>query len=370
MPAAISEALRHKILHEYERLGNISKVARNLNLSCPTVRKWLRRFNQAGHVKRASSTGRKPVLTKLVAQQAMEMLLSGKYSGANEVAVELHKRGLTDKQTPIHRTTVARHAKAVGKALGSPIKPVQGPPQKQLSPQNMEKRLEFCRSSLKRTWRNVMLTDRKRFTFLYPGVRIHKVSWVKAGQKRIAPKVNHAMCVNLYAGITPFGATKPHLVAGTSKMIVDFKNKKGGQAKNITMAEYEHVLLSTLLKEGDRLFRAQGVTSWVLQQDNAPSHKKASAKAVDAWNKSCKGSVVTILPDWPPNSPDLNLIENVWAYVQHEANKAGCKTFVEFQEKVISLIQNLPKGFISNLYKSMRPRLHECIEKNGEKTRY
>ena len=215
-----------------------------------------------------------------------------------------------------------------------------------------------------------MFTDRKKFHFFYPGVKINKVSWVRVGQKRTAAKVNHAMCVNLYVGITPYGVTKPHFVAGKSKLIVGFKNKKGAKARNITSAEYGQVLASTLLKEGSKLFRAQGITSWVLQQDNDPTHKKASRVAVKEWNDAARGSVVRILPNWPPNSPDLNLIENVWAYVQQAANKAGCKTFSEFQEKVVDLLQSVPQRMIANLYASMKDRIQECISKAGQKTRY
>lgn len=370
MPKATDEVKRHRILHLFEKHQNVTKVARDLGLSPPTVRKWLRRFEQTGQVHCIRGTGRKSVITELVARQAIEMLLSGKYSGAQEVANELHGRGLTTEALPIHRTTLTRHAKSVSKSMGASIKAVQTAPQKELSAQNIAKRLQFCKRNLMRSWRNVMFTDRKKFYFLYPGVKVNKVAWIRVGQKRKMPKVNHAMCVNLYAGITPFGMTKPHLVAGTSKMNVDFKNKKGVKARNITAAEYEHVMDSTLLKEGARLFMAHGVSSWVFQQDNDPTHKIPSTKAITAWNKKGTGCRISLLPDWPPNSPDLSLIENVWAYVQHHVNRSGCKTFPQFKERVIMLVENLPKRVIDNLYRGMRSRLVECIEKNGDKTHY
>jgi len=369
MPAAVSEESRYKIVYEYARCKNISQVARKLDLDYRTVRKWVLRHKETAGVRPLKSSGRKCAITGLVAQQTMDMLLSGKYSGAQEVAEELHKQGLTKTPTPVHRTTVARHAKAAGKAAGAPIKAMQRPPQKQLSTANMAKRLKFCKANLGRHWGNVMFTDRKKFHFYYPGVRIHKVSWVRVGEQRPAPKVNHAMCVNLYAGITIHGATKPHLVAGTSKMHVEFKNQKGAQARNITSQEYEKVM-STLLEEGSKLFRAHGVTSWVFQQDKNPTHKRPSSRAVEAWNMSCRGSAVTILPDWPPNSPDLSLIENVWAYVQHHVNKAGCKTFDDFQKEVSNLMQNLPPNMLKSMYGGMKGRLMDCINRNGGKIKH
>lgn len=369
MPGAISLELRYKIVDEYGRCKNASQVARKLNLDIRTVIKWALRYKETAGVRPLKSSGRKSVVSNLAAHQAMDMLLSGKYSGAQEVAVELHKKGFTASHIPVHRTTVARHAKAAGRAVGAPIKAVQGPPQKQLSASNMTQRLEFCKSNLGRHWGNVMFTDRKKFHFYYPGVKVHKVSWVRRGEQRVVPKVNHAMCVNLYAGITIYGATKPHVVAGTSKKAVEFRNQKGAPARNITGQEYGQVM-ATLLEEGSKLFRAHGCTSWVFQQDNDPTHKKPSSVAVKAWNQSCKGSAVCILSNWPPNSPDLNLIENVWAYVQHHVNKAGCQNFEDFQEKVIQLIQNLPHGMLEGMYGGMKGRLIDCINKKGDKIKH
>ncbi len=68
----------------------------------------------------------------------------------------------------------------------------------------------------------------------------------------------------------------------------------------------------TLLPERRRIFGSCGVTSWVLQQYNDPTHEAANA-SVAAWNASLAAehsSDVTILGSWPPNSPDLNPIDN------------------------------------------------------------
>jgi hypothetical protein len=77
-----------------------------------------------------------------------------------------------------------------------------------------------------------------------------------------------------------------------------------------------------------------------------------------------------LLPHWPPNSPDLSPIENVWAYVQGQVNSKGCKTFAEFSEQVQHTFQNLPKDMVNNLYKSMRTRLQKCMDKEGRKIKY
>jgi hypothetical protein len=193
---------------------------------------------------------------------------------------------------------------------------------------------------------------------------------VRLGFERTAPRVNHASCYNVYAGITRFGVTSMCTVAGTTKHTSSYKNKKGQPSKNITSHEYYDVLTKHLLPEGRRLFSSAGISTWLLQQDNDPSHKASSARALQDWKDKAPGHLVELLPNWPPNSPDLNPIENVWGYVQREVNKAGCKTFPEFKNKVEETFRNLSQRHITRLFASMRDRISQCHALNGGKTKY
>ena len=116
-----------------------------------------------------------------------------------------------------------------------------------------------------------------------------------------------------------------------------------------------------------RLFSTQGISTWVLQQDNEPTHSVAGAE-VKGWNhKHC--SNVQLLENWPPNSPDLNLIENVWGLVQEKVNAAaGCSSFDEFKLEVEAQFQAVPKTMLRNLFASMPKRLAKLIELGGGKT--
>jgi hypothetical protein len=90
---------------------------------------------------------------------------------------------------------------------------------------------------------------------------------------------------------------------------------------------------------------------------------------VTQWCKT-KGSSVSVLPNWPPNSPDLNLIENVWAWVQQEVDKKGCKSFEEFEAAVKSKLAAVPKKHLTNLWASMGKRLQAVIDAEGGPTKY
>jgi hypothetical protein len=90
---------------------------------------------------------------------------------------------------------------------------------------------------------------------------------------------------------------------------------------------------------------------------------------VQAYN-TAHGSSITVLPNWPPSSPDLNPIENVWAIVQARVNRRGPETFEDFKAAVIQELKGLSQQTISKLYASMKGRIHAVLSRGGNRTGY
>jgi hypothetical protein len=103
------------------------------------------------------------------------------------------------------------------------------------------------------------------------------------------------------------------------------------------------------------------VSTWVLQQDNDPAHR-AAGPIVQQWNAQ-HASSVSVLQNWPANSPDLNPIEN---YAR------GCRTFSEYREALETEARLVPRAYayFSKLVGSMPKRLADCIQLEGDKTEY
>ena len=362
----ISEEERWKIVSTWKTCKNISGTARSLGLSRKAVERWVKRYIATHGVSTLQKTGRRPALSKDAANKALELLLGEECRGASEVALHLQHEGFAT--TTVHKSTIIRVAKAVARQSGCAIHAVRGKPGKRLTQDTKCKRLQFCKDNLHRSWSNVMFTDRKKFLFSYPGAKVSPVSWLCKGKTRQATCVNHPQCVNLYAGITRFGITACHLVAGTSKQRSGYFNKQGKMSKNITASEYQDVVKSTFLPEGGRIFSGQGMAHWVLQQDNDPTHRAAMAPVL-AWSNK-HATTVAILGKWPPNSPDLNPIENIWAYIQGRVNQMGCKSFEDFKEAVLQEVASVPQLMLNNLYKSLPKRMAKAIEFEGDKTKY
>ena len=355
---------RWAIVTRWKALKDLPTVAAELRERLRVVKRWVKRYEETGSVDDAPRRGRPPLMTTLATQRAFNLLFNEDVGGASAAAREVHAAGLTPRL--VHRTTVSRAAHRMARERGERVDVLTGKPRKKLSDATVQKRLAFCTANLGRNWDNVMFTDRKKFPFSYPGVKVQPVTWALRGKKREAPSVNHALVVNVYAGITRHGVTDFHVVAGTSKQQSTYKNKKGQGARNITAAEYGNVVKATLLPEGRRMFSCQGVSTWILQQDNDPTHK-AAIPVVAEWNAQ-HGSSISLLKNWPPSSPDLSPIENFWGYLERKMDAKGCLTFEEFKAALYQEAKATPSDVFSNLVGSMKKRMADCIRRGGEKT--
>ena len=305
-------------------------------------------------------------MSTAAAEKAKELLLDGSLSGSTAVGRELHRLGLAPRH--LHGTTVVRAARAAAASHGHAMVAYRGKPMKQLSASTLAKRLAFAKAHKKTNWSTVVFSDRKKFMFWYPGTKVKRVVWCIQGTRPEAQVASHPQALNVYAALTPHGMTGVHVVAGTSKHTTTHTTKQGKPARNITAGEYQKVLTETLLPQGCDLMGGPLGSAWVFQQDNDPTHK-AAPQIVQAYNKA-HGSSISVLPNWPPSSPDLSPIENVWAIVQARVNKRGCQTFEDFKVAVTEELAGLSKSTIGNLYTSMKKRIDIVIERGGGRTGY
>ena len=76
--------------------------------------------------------------------------------------------------------------------------------------------------------------------------------------------------------------------------------------------------------------------------------------------------------EWPAQSPDLNIIENIWLYMKRELQKSAVDiaTKNDLLREIQSVWRNIELDYIRNLYQSIPDRLDNVIKMKGHLTKY
>ena len=104
---------------------------------------------------------------------------------------------------------------------------------------------------------------------------------------------------------------------------------------------------------------------FIFQHDDDPKH---TANAVKSYLRKTADKTLTVM-EWPPQSPDLNIIEAVWDHLDRERNKRQPKSKEELWEVLIEAwykyprrlrkkTSGLPKRFLDVLSATSRSVAH------------
>jgi transposase len=213
----------------------------------------------------------------------------------------------------------------------------------ELTALHIEKRFDFVQFHIDQgtSWDNVLFTDE---SYIEVGLE-HSMCWRQAGDTR-----DEVLC---HMNAHP---TKIMIWAGIAK---SFKSElvmfEPGETMNSDV--YIHNVweaTSTI----NRLNQTYGDFGWRLMQDNATCH-------VSRATMSYLSSKVTFLEDWPPHSPDLNVIEHVWSWMKTRICQRLPKTIDALKQCIMEVWGELSLLHISNLIDSMTRRLHAVYDNNG-----
>lgn len=103
----------------------------------------------------------------------------------------------------------------------------------------------------------------------------------------------------------------------------------------------------------------------VIQQDGAPAHR---AKLTRDFSLSTGMADM----EWPPKSPDLNCIENLWGFLIQKVYEKGRQYDCDenLREALFYAWDEITLADIRKLIASMPNRAHECLTKRGRITSY
>lgn len=109
--------------------------------------------------------------------------------------------------------------------------------------------------------------------------------------------------------------------------------------------------------------REMQLGSFIFQQDNDPKHTSRTAKQFFQ-EKSME------VMEWPPQSPDLNPIEHLWAILDTKIPMESRTNVTTFWEAMQREWKKIPSNTLKNLVRSMPKRLKAVIDNKGRATKY
>lgn len=340
----VSHAQRVQILLLKERGMSQRAIARQMKLNGTTIEAIVNKWNQYHTVQDRPKVGRPHKL-----DDRLKRLLARKVQiGQILTATQLVQEALTVHSITISRYTAQKLLHEQGlKARRTIRRPL-------LTREHKRRRLEFATAHADWTvedWKRVIFSDETIIT-ARPG-NTRSFVWTKTANgldpRLIVPTVQGGgPKIMTWACITKHGFHDMVLHEDT-----------------VNAERYIDTLREYLLPVIQTYFPRQ---RYIFQQDGASVH---TAHAVTEFFET---ENVPLL-EWPPCSPDLNIIENVWHYLKLKLKKLrAANTRDELWDHVLLAMHSMWEAemteMINNLYESMPRRMTAVIAARGGNTKY
>ncbi len=207
-----------------------------------------------------------------------------------------------------------------------------------LSANNVSRRLAWAKQHRRDKFTNVLFSDECTI-FVESDVRF---VWKKRGEVMRRPRSGHSAKVNIYGCMAQSGFGQCHVFE-----------------ENMTGASYLHILEHVTVPSAQNLLPHR----WRLQDDNCPAHR---SRLVTEWKERHN---ITSLP-WPSQSPDMNVIENVWATLRKRVHNRMPRNKTQLIEFIRDEWSRLTPAYAKELVSSMPNRIQAVIEAGGRNTIY
>jgi hypothetical protein len=333
---------------------NVAAVARALGYSTRYIKAQAAKYGNRKSVSALPRSGRPKALDAAQVEAAAAAVLE--HQSAAKAAAALKEQGTI--ASSICAKTVLRAVKNV-----LDFAPVQQQPI--LTSKTKQKRIAFC-------WQqhdsnSIIAIDSTYLTLSSTPRRRRK--WVEKGTKPVACKPVKGKQLHVYAGVTKYGVTRLIRVTGSTGhpkkyLKYDKKLKRQVQHTGVGAKEFQDVLWEDLQPDAEQIFSAAGVSDWVYLLDGARPHTAGSTTEFMSLNG------IRIIADWPPNSPDLNPIENAWAWLKQQLNSKQYASLDEMWQAAQAIWASMPLSMCQNLMNSIATRKAVCIARDGGFTGY
>jgi transposase len=325
-------------------------IAQKLNRSKRWVTKWVCRRRENQLLVDKPRCGRPKVLSN-VAKKLIRNIKYKRGQGLRRLVKQLKARG------------EAGGKDAIRDYMSKELEWKNWRRQKQplLTECHKKRRLVFARQHKHWTveeWSNVMFTDESPFKVFYvPNSRNDTVWGSQDDNVPHAAQMKFSPSVMVWGGMTARGLTSLHFIPQGARMNSEYYIDNILE-KLVKPAFNRNSSVGTVTER--KLFSEQA--KGLFQQDGARCHTSATTIR---WLDNNIPSYIHPA-DWPPNSPDLSPIENIWSILSTSVYRdPEPKTVAQLKRRLRQAWKAVSDEILMNLIKSMPGRMNDVIKKKG-----
>ena len=311
----------------YQKVSKLL-AAEGLKVPVKTVWATVQRYKVLGTVSHIQGSGRRYKLNT-----DMIKIIEEKIQEDDETTATQMVKILEDRGYKISKTTVIRARKALGWTFhGSRYCQM-------LRNKNKLKRVEWAMANIGKEFEDIVWTDESMIQLDNHRAFCYRK---KGAPLKPKPQPKNSYKVMVWVGISKKGATSICLINGS-----------------VNSSAYQEILKTHLLP-----FLQEHLPNGKFQQDNAPCHTPLSTR------RFLEENGVNIFKT-PPESSDLNLIENMWHEMKHYIRtNAKPRTKEELIEAICKFWSTVTPEKCARYIGHLRKVIPKVIEVNGEATGY
>lgn len=315
---------KYEIIIRYELGYSSRQISHDMKINRKGVFRWLKRYNDTQTINRKHGSGR-PRKTTI---EQDKIIIKSLLDNDNIMIADDIRNDIVQNDINICKNTIINRLNEnniiYGKVIKKPL----------LTANHKQLRLRWAIENYKTDWTTVIFSDESLIKKNFKDKQ-----WMEKDNKKVIQIVKYPISILVWGCIEYGGIGNIYCFNG-------IMNKE----------KYVNILKDNLLPYINN--------NYYFQFDNDPKHTSTFALSFLFDNN------IKCISWWPPNSPDLNPIEHVWAYVKNKLKLEIIKNITELENNIKKIWNDIPYEIIYNLFSSMPSRIDEVISNNGGYTTY
>lgn len=313
-------------------------LSKRFNVSQSTICRIIKRIKERKTYERKPGSGAKRKLSVTDMSYLVSRIIKIPDIGSKRLCTELKDK----KGTTVSARTIRRCLSSAGLPAKITIyKP-------KLSKNNIKKRFEHAKQWIlfdQNDWDNIIWSDETKINLFGSDGRVYVRSppGKRYEKRRIKPTVKYGGGnVMVWGCFSSKGIGNLHFIEGIMDSI-----------------SYKNILRINLMESANKM----RLSHFLFQQDNDRKH---TSKLVKEYLLKNKMKVM----DWPSQSPDMNPIEHLWAYLKRNVETRCPKSIKELKVVIKEEWEKIPVDYCKKLVGSMFHRVDDLYRAKGGHTSY